>query len=31
MDYGCVDWIELTQERDRYRENVGAVIDCRVP
>ena len=28
---GCVDWIELTQDRDRWRELVSAVMNLLVP
>jgi len=27
---GCVDWMELAQDRDRWRELVSAVINLRV-
>ena len=28
---GCVDWMELTQIRDRWRELVSTVMNFRIP
>ena len=31
MECGCMDWIEVAQDKDRWRELVNAVLNLWVP
>jgi hypothetical protein len=31
VGWGCMDWIDMAQDRDRWRALVSAVMNLRVP